>query len=113
MFEDLMDKIKGDIAHRMFRSATSMSAYQSFLSALPQRAVHASVNTLGQSGAPAAAAAEPATGGRPSVNDAAMQAALQSRAKPQPVTRDMPKVGRNDPCPCGSGKKYKKCHGRE
>ena len=23
-----------------------------------------------------------------------------------------PKVGRNDPCPCGSGKKYKKCHGR-
>ncbi|MGH9162568.1 MAG: preprotein translocase subunit SecA, partial [Vicinamibacteraceae bacterium] len=27
------------------------------------------------------------------------------------VRRDMPKVGRNDPCPCGSGKKYKKCHG--
>jgi preprotein translocase subunit SecA len=26
------------------------------------------------------------------------------------VTQD-PKVGRNDPCPCGSGKKYKKCHG--
>ncbi|MDL1950502.1 hypothetical protein FBQ97_11905, partial [Acidobacteria bacterium ACD] len=24
---------------------------------------------------------------------------------------DGPKVGRNDPCPCGSGKKYKKCHG--
>jgi preprotein translocase subunit SecA len=27
------------------------------------------------------------------------------------VTRAMPKVGRNDPCPCGSGKKYKHCHG--
>ncbi len=27
------------------------------------------------------------------------------------VRREMPKVGRNDPCPCGSGKKYKKCHG--
>jgi preprotein translocase subunit SecA len=27
------------------------------------------------------------------------------------VKRDAPKVGRNDPCPCGSGKKYKKCHG--
>ena len=27
------------------------------------------------------------------------------------VRRDMPKVGRNEPCPCGSGKKYKKCHG--
>ena len=29
----------------------------------------------------------------------------------KPVRRDEPKVGRNDPCPCGSGKKYKKCHG--
>ncbi len=29
----------------------------------------------------------------------------------QPFVRDLPKVGRNDPCPCGSGKKYKHCHG--
>jgi preprotein translocase subunit SecA len=29
----------------------------------------------------------------------------------KPVRRNEPKVGRNDPCPCGSGKKYKKCHG--
>jgi preprotein translocase subunit SecA len=29
------------------------------------------------------------------------------------VRRDEPKVGRNDPCPCGSGKKYKKCHGAQ
>jgi len=27
------------------------------------------------------------------------------------VKRDTPKIGRNDPCPCGSGKKFKKCHG--
>jgi preprotein translocase subunit SecA len=32
-------------------------------------------------------------------------------AKIATVRRDEPKVGRNDPCPCGSGKKYKKCHG--
>lgn len=32
--------------------------------------------------------------------------------KQQTVRRDMPKVGRNDPCPCGSGKKYKHCCGR-
>ncbi|MBC8011447.1 MAG: YchJ family protein [Burkholderiales bacterium] len=31
--------------------------------------------------------------------------------KAEPVRRESPKVGRNDPCPCGSGKKYKKCHG--
>jgi preprotein translocase subunit SecA len=30
----------------------------------------------------------------------------------QPVRNAMPKVGRNDPCPCGSGKKYKQCHGK-
>jgi len=30
---------------------------------------------------------------------------------PQTIVREGPKVGRNDPCPCGSGKKYKKCHG--
>jgi preprotein translocase subunit SecA len=31
--------------------------------------------------------------------------------KRKPIKRQVPKVGRNDPCPCGSGKKYKKCHG--
>ena len=30
----------------------------------------------------------------------------------QPFVRSGDKVGRNDPCPCGSGKKYKQCHGR-
>jgi preprotein translocase subunit SecA len=49
--------------------------------------------------------------------------AARASAAPQParvggddapvktVRREEPKVGRNDPCPCGSGKKYKKCHG--
>jgi preprotein translocase subunit SecA len=38
---------------------------------------------------------------------------LQGRMeKPATVTRENPKVGRNDPCPCGSGKKYKKCCGK-
>jgi preprotein translocase subunit SecA len=32
--------------------------------------------------------------------------------KAQPIERALPKVGRNDPCPCGSGKKYKHCHGK-
>ena len=30
----------------------------------------------------------------------------------QPVRNVLPKVGRNEPCPCGSGKKYKHCHGQ-
>ena len=36
----------------------------------------------------------------------------EERSVPQPV-RHAPKVGRNEPCPCGSGKKFKNCHGRE
>jgi len=32
--------------------------------------------------------------------------------KAKPVVRETPKVGRNEPCPCGSGKKYKKCCGK-
>ena len=36
----------------------------------------------------------------------------QQPAVPQTFTRDQPKVGRNEPCPCGSGKKYKQCHGK-
>ena len=42
----------------------------------------------------------------------AMPAQAQPAGKPQPVVLDQ-KIGRNDPCPCGSGKKYKKCHGAE
>ena len=38
--------------------------------------------------------------------------AAPQRPKPMPV-QAAPRVGRNDPCPCGSGKKYKNCHGRE
>ena len=34
-----------------------------------------------------------------------------AKEAPEPVKRAAAKVGRNDPCPCGSGKKYKKCHG--
>jgi preprotein translocase subunit SecA len=35
----------------------------------------------------------------------------EEEGKVKTVVRDQPKVGRNEPCPCGSGKKYKKCHG--
>ena len=44
--------------------------------------------------------------------EAAMNAAL-STASAKPVVRDAPKTGRNDPCPCGSGKKFKKCCGKD
>ena len=55
------------------------------------------------------AARPPAAGARRAGSSRRAWAATMRRFKT--VRRDEPKVGRNDPCPCGSGKKYKKCHG--
>ena len=49
---------------------------------------------------------------RTSRNDAPEAQRTAPREKPQPVHVEK-KVGRNDPCPCGSGKKYKNCHGKD
>ncbi len=43
---------------------------------------------------------------------AAMRAQGEGGGKAATIRREEPKVGRNDPCPCGSGKKYKQCHGK-
>ncbi len=45
--------------------------------------------------------------------NASASMAGEDSGKPRTVVSEGPKVGRNDPCPCGSGKKYKKCHGVE
>lgn len=42
----------------------------------------------------------------------AAEAVSRPTSKPETIRRHDPKVGRNDPCPCGSGKKFKQCHGR-
>jgi preprotein translocase subunit SecA len=63
--------------------------------------------------APAATGTDGPVAAGPVANPAA---AARGRARPvEPVetfVRDSRKVGRNEPCPCGSGKKYKHCHGR-
>jgi preprotein translocase subunit SecA len=51
----------------------------------------------------------PVTGGEAAQQQQQQRAA--PAAKPQPIHVGE-KVGRNDPCPCGSGKKYKQCHGK-
>ena len=49
----------------------------------------------------------------PSMQGEAQEEQADEPAVPQTYTRDQPKVGRNEPCPCGSGKKYKNCHGKD
>src|SRR5262249_47526983 len=73
-------------------------------------AQHAEAEAFGSAGAATspAPAGSPARAGAGATGAAAREPQAAS-GSPQPV-RAQPRVGRNDPCPCGSGKKYKKCH---
>ena len=107
MFSDLMDRIKEEICGMVFRTTTSAKAFENFLSALPRgREVHEHVSAMNPQGGQ-----QPPSGRKapPQGAEEAMKAALNQR--PAPMRREAEKVGRNDPCPCGSGKKYKKCCG--
>ena len=46
------------------------------------------------------------------MKEAAANAGRPQRAKVETFKRTEKKVGRNEPCPCGSGKKFKQCHGK-
>jgi preprotein translocase subunit SecA len=106
IFDELMVNVKTEICHNVFRSASSMLAFENFLRNAPQQTLHQNPTAFGD-GAPA----PDASGKKASdvVSEAA--AATEAQAKAKPV-RTGPKVGRNDPCPCGSGKKYKNCCGK-
>ncbi|HEY9170650.1 MAG TPA: preprotein translocase subunit SecA [Verrucomicrobiae bacterium] len=103
IFEELMVNIKTEICHNIFRSASSLMAFENFLRNVPQQTLHQTTSAFG--GAAAAGAAD-----KPKASDVVSEAAAAvEKAKP---IRTGPKVGRNDPCPCGSGKKYKQCCGK-
>jgi preprotein translocase subunit SecA len=112
IFQELMVNIKTEICHNIFRSASSLMAFENFLRNVPQQTTHQSTSafggtTTGTSTGTSAASAKP---GPPRGSDIVSEAAAAVE-KARPV-RVGPKVGRNDPCPCGSGKKYKQCCGK-
>ncbi len=113
MFEELMANIKLDVAQNAFRVTTSMNTLQRMLqnaARRPQRLVHEDVHVLGGHGA-----VTPSDGVSDVTSAAAagFERAMQEALPPaEPMRRDLPKVGRNDACPCGSGKKSKKCCGQ-
>lgn len=108
IFEELMVNIKTEICHNIFRSASSLMAYENFLRNVPQRTLHHAPSAFGGAAPTASDAAASPSGERAS--DIVSQAA-EAIEKAKPV-KTGPKVGRNDPCPCGSGKKYKQCCGK-
>ena len=104
-FEEMMGSMRSDVCSGMFRSSTNLAVFENMLSTL---------NSVAKTTGP-----ESSEGGgfdQFSGSGGGSPAPQQSEAPeiPEiavPVVRDAPKVGRNDPCPCGSGKKYKKCCG--
>jgi preprotein translocase subunit SecA len=99
IFEELMVNVKTEICHNIFRSASSMMAFEQFLRNAPRKTTHESSSAFGEQAPPPADAS----------NVVSEAARAMEKAKP---VRSGPKVGRNDLCPCGSGKKYKHCCGK-
>jgi len=124
LFEDLMARIKLTISTGVFRSSTSLESMQNFMAQVrrPRRVQtqHAEVSLLSSPSSQQQAAGG---GSAPHADDAfdkALARAELTRVElsdeghvPQPIVREGEKIGRNDPCHCGSGKKYKKCCGRD
>jgi preprotein translocase subunit SecA len=105
MFVELMANIKSEVLHNLFRSTTNLRAFEDFLGSLPQfllREEGPSSPTAGSDIPPKRARQPQAPGDN---GDGQVSIDL-------PIRRNLPKVGRNEPCPCGSGKKHKNCCGR-
>ena len=114
MFEELIESIRITIAGRVFKVRVQINpAPQPVQHNIHMNAHHQEAQSLSQ-----AAATESSQQAKRSMNAySSQQAANRVMASGRQgdgvtVRRTMAKVGRNDPCPCGSGKKYKQCHGR-
>ena len=125
LFDELMSRIKTEICSNVFRATTSLETMQNFMmrvrSSRHIMAQHAEVTSILSARAAAAAIPQGVAAPDRALLDSFQQAVGggQPPQQPQPaqrqtatpITREAPKVGRNDVCPCGSGKKYKKCCG--
>ena len=105
LFSEMLDRIKAEVVQMLARirvrseeEVAEMEAEQQRIAARLQQQMLASGG-----GAPA----ESAFGAAQEGSDTGVAPAVR-----RPVQLAGPKVGRNDPCPCGSGKKYKHCHGQ-
>jgi preprotein translocase subunit SecA len=107
IFDELMVNIKTEICHNIFRSASSLKAFEDFLRNMPKQTSHQAPSAFG--GSTANEDTKKTDGSARGSDIVSEAAAAAEKAKPKRVG---PKVGRNDPCPCGSGKKYKQCCGK-
>ena len=102
LFVGLMNEIKGEVLENLFRITTlqSQEAYGRLLSGMNQTLSRPDILS------------DLASGDKDRASSIAAESNIHERPRielPKPVRRNQPKVGRNAPCPCGSGKKYKQC----
>jgi preprotein translocase subunit SecA len=111
LFNEMMKRISENAASKVFRVMPQAQAQ-----ARPVPAIEETEREMIEKGV--ADKSDEATDQAVQAEAAARRGGAKARtagegATTAPVKRERPKVGRNDPCPCGSGKKYKKCHGKD
>ncbi|WJI16363.1 preprotein translocase subunit SecA [Pseudoxanthomonas winnipegensis] len=106
LFSEMLEGVKREVITILARLRIRSEEEVAELEAQERRVAEAQQRAMQFQHAP--------TGGYGADEEAAQVQAAQAAAAAAPATvfRDEPKVGRNDPCPCGSGKKYKHCHGQ-
>jgi preprotein translocase subunit SecA len=118
-FEELMNNVRLQICTGLFRSASNLESFENMLALLSRSARTVGPDESAAGGAIATPRLQGAAGA-PQITTTVTSsgpAVAATTAEPEiqlpkvTIRRELPKVGRNDPCPCGSGKKYKHCHG--
>ena len=122
IFYEMLDSIRNMVMSRVFKvriqlspEAAEQRRRMAEAQAAAANAQHNEAQSMGSQAAQAQAvnsARQNFSGAQARAQAAGSQTNQRSQGDNVTVRRTMPKVGRNDPCPCGSGKKFKNCHGR-
>ncbi len=107
LFGEMLDKVKHQVTSLLARVRIRTEEEVAAMEAAERQRLEAQARKMQFQ--------HPETGGYGADEEAAQAQALAAQGEgvlAGTLTREGPKVGRNDPCPCGSGKKYKQCHGK-
>jgi preprotein translocase subunit SecA len=107
LFSEMLDKVKLQVVSMLARVRIRNEEEVAAMEAAERQRLEAQTRKMQFQ--------HPETGGYGADEEAEQAQALAAEGQgvlAQPVLREAPKVGRNDPCPCGSGKKFKQCHGK-
>jgi len=111
LFQEMMLRLQRDVVEQLFRVQVAVDQVPEEENLAPLKAAQMVFSHAQATPALAGAPARSGGGGSGAEAPTATQAGPPPEAAKQTPVRATEKVGRNDPCPCGSGKKYKKCHG--